>query len=303
MSTAAHNLEVGTSVSGEIKRFHVSAEPAKITTALMREGAVIVEQLLDRETVDHINAELDPVLTTDHHGVKDDQVVGQSRRLNAILRHSPTTVNRVANHPVLIGQAEAVLGDHTDTLQLNLFASEVTPGEQSQQFHRDDWNWGHVKGRSHPLCVFSIVALSEFTVTNGATRFIPDSNLWRDAYDTADDKSKWRNGVYEHKSLPRGQFEGLAVSATMDAGSVVIALGSTLHGAGVNQTADVFRRALQVKYCMGWLRTTANNFLLYPPEFAKTLPEEVQRLLGYQLEAKHLGMLEQSVDPIELLRN
>ena len=82
-----------------------------------------------------------------------------------------------------------------------------------------------------------------------------------------------------------------------------MALGTTLHGAGANSTTAVLRRALQVKYCVGWLRPTANHYLLYPPEFAKTLPEPVQRLLGYQLEAKHIGMLEQGIDPIELLRD
>ena len=58
-----------------------------------------------------------------------------------------------------------------------------------------------------------------------------------------------------------------------------------------------------MSYCVGWIRASYANLLLYPPEFAKTLPEPVQRLLGYQLEAKHCGQLEQGVDPITLLKS
>ena len=97
-------------------------------------------------------------------------------------------------------------------------------------------------------------------------------------------------------------YDALAIPALLQPGSAVIALGTTVHGASANTRTDVYRRGLQMKYCMGWLRTTANNYLLFPLEFARTLPEPIQRLLGYQLEARHLGRLEQGVDPIEILR-
>ena len=114
-------------------------------------------------------------------------------------------------------------------------------------------------------------------------------------------KETWHEGVYEEKSIPIGQYADLEIPAEMRPGSAVMALGTTLHGAGANTTPDVNRRGLQPKFCLGWLRPTVNNYLLYPPEVAKKLPEPVQRLIGYQLECKHIGMLEQSVDPIELL--
>ena len=289
---------------GSIREVPSSVDPKEVTTILAEDGVVIIEDLLDPTTVENINKELDPVLSADEHGVKDNDVVGQSRRLMATMKYSPTVASQVANHPLLIGPAEAALGEYTDTLQLSaLAATEVTPGEPAQPLHRDDWNWGQIRGRTHPLSIFSVIALSEFTDANGATRFVPGSHLWEDAYDTAGNESMWREGIYKAMAVPRGQYEDLTVTAPMRPGSAVMSFGTTLHGAGANKTTDEYRRGMQIKYCMGWLRTTVNHSLLYPPELAKTLPVETQRLLGYQLEAMHLGMLEEGVDPIGLLRD
>ena len=303
MNTQTQTTKPGTQLKNSLTSLPRSASATDVHNVLLSEGAVIIEDLLDEHTVEQINRELDPALSGPQLGFQDDKVVGQSRRLNATLRHSPTMVSDVVAHPVLINAAESVLLDHSDTLQLVAVASEVVPGEDPQMLHRDDWNWGHVKGRSHPLSIFSIIALSEFTASTGATRVIPGSHRWEDAYDAATNKSAWRNGIYEEISFPRGLYDDLAVPALLRPGSAVMALGTTVHGAGANTSVDVYRRGLQIKYCVGWLRPTTNNYLLYPPEFAKTLPEPVQRLLGYQLEAKHIGMLEQGVDPIELLHD
>ena len=303
MNANAKTLKPGTFYKKSITSFPRTAAPSDVHRALFEDGTVIVEDLLDEQTVKQINAELDPALVGPQLGFQDNKVVGQTRRLNATLRYSPTMSEEVVAHPVLIDAAESVLLDHSDTLQVIAVASEVTPGEDPQMLHRDDWNWGHVKGRSHPLSIFSIIALSEFTATTGATRVIPGSHLWDDAYDAATNKSAWKEGIYEEISFPRGLYDDLAVPALLQPGAAVIALGTTVHGAGANTSSDVFRRGLQIKYCVGWLRPTTNNYLLYPPEFAKTLPEPVQRVLGYQLEAKHIGMLEQGIDPIELLRD
>ena len=296
------NLKPGTSTKQTIERFPNPTPAKKVLDALLADGVVILEDLISQDAVEQINRELDPGLVGPQQGFQDDMVVGRTRRLNAIMKYSPTIATEVVNHPMLIDAAESVLADYTDTLQLVAVASEIVPGEEAQMLHRDDWNWGHIQNRTHPLSIFSIVALSEFTATSGATRAVPGSHLWGDAYAASTKKDSWKNGVYEELSFPRGRYDDIALPALIRAGSAMMALGTTVHGAGPNTTTDVYRRGLQIKYCVGWLRPTTNNFLLYPPEVARTLPEPVQRLLGYQLEAKHIGMLEQGVDPIELLR-
>ena len=93
----------------------------------------------------------------------------------------------------------------------------------------------------------------------------------------------------------------------MPAGSAVIYLGSTLHGAGTNSTQETWRRGLHMSYVVGWLRTEENNVLATPPEIARNLPERAQALLGYAVHdaiedmGGYAGMVEMR-DPLALLR-
>ena len=94
--------------------------------------------------------------------------------------------------------------------------------------------------------------------------------------------------------------------AEMPAGSAVLYLGSTIHGAGANTTSDLWRRGLHLSYVLGWLRTEENNVLATPPDVARTLPRVAQELLGYAVhdaiadQGGYLGMLELR-DPVDLL--
>ena len=52
----------------------------------------------------------------------------------------------------------------------------------------------------------------------------------------------------------------------------MIYLGSTIHGAGANTTADRRRRGMHVSYVVGWLRTEENQYLGVPVDVVRTLP-------------------------------
>ena len=275
-----------------------------LNDAMQEDGTLVIDGLLDPNTVEQINRELDPVMTGPTLGMKDAAIVGSGNRLNSSMRHSPTIANTVAAHPVLVQMAEAVLLEHCDTLQLGVtHVSDILAGEAAQPLHRDDFNWGHIKGRTHPLSITTIIALSEFTPATGGTRVIPGSHRWEDAYNASTSREKWKDGIYAEMSYPPGLHEELVVQPVMTPGSAISVLGVTVHSAGANTTVDFCRRGLAIQYCVGWIRATHANLLLYPPDIARNLPEPVQRLLGYQLEAKHCGQLEQGVDPITLLRD
>ena len=106
--------------------------------------------------------------------------------------------------------------------------------------------------------------------------------------------------------LFRGQPAEIA-QAVMPAGTAAVYLGTTLHGAGTNRSAESWRRGLHLSYVVGWLRTEENNVLATPPEIARTLPERAQRLLGYGVHdaisklGGYVGMVGLR-DPIDLLR-
>lgn len=288
----------------ELQTLPSDTDTLVLQAALQREGVVVLENLIDQSTVDQINREIDPILAGPALGLTDAKIVSDGRRINSSLRHSPTIANEVAANPVLLDLAGSALLEHCDTLQISATqVAEIAPGEPAQALHRDDYTWGHIKGRSHPISFVMIMALTEFTPESGGTRVIPGSHRWDDAYEASTKKEAWRGGVYAEKAYPKGMHEELVVQPTLAPGCAFAFLGNTVHGAGANSSADVYRRGLVIQYCVGWVRAAYSNHLLYPPEVAKGLPVTVQRLLGYQLEAKHCGQLEQGVDPITLLRD
>ena len=77
----------------------------------------------------------------------------------------------------------------------------------------------------------------------------------------------------------------------MPAGSVLIYTGSLIHGGGANQS-NSFRCGVALHYSLGWLRQEENQYLAVPMEEVRTYPEEVQRLMGYELATVNLGFVD-----------
>jgi ectoine hydroxylase-related dioxygenase (phytanoyl-CoA dioxygenase family) len=109
--------------------------------------------------------------------------------------------------------------------------------------------------------------LTDFTAENGATRVIPGSQRWDAQRKPRDDET---------------------VQAEMQAGSVLIYSGSVVHSGGENRSTAA-RLGMNITYCLSWLRQEENQFLSCPPDVARTLPSELQELLGYTMANYALG--------------
>jgi ectoine hydroxylase-related dioxygenase (phytanoyl-CoA dioxygenase family) len=123
-------------------------------------------------------------------------------------------------------------------------------------------------------------AVDDFTAENGATLLVLGSHKWP------------RDRRPEAHEITQGE---------MPKGSVLIYFGSLLHGGGANCTARP-RTGIVISYCLGWLRQAENQYLAVPPDIARTLPDELQRLLGYFVHEPNLGCVE-GEDPIRLLKD
>jgi len=267
--------------------------PQDITADLLEHGGVIVEGMLDRDTLERLNGELDPYVEAANPAMKHlNPAIGaffgdKTRHVSGVASKSPTFASDVLCHPVLLDVCDRVLGPSCASYQMNLgHVLARGPGSDAQWLHRDELVWVHVP-RPHPeLQVASMTALMDFTAELGATRVVPGSHRW---------------------PLERQAQPGEISVAEMPAGSSVIYLGSTIHGAGANCT-DTERRGLHLSYVLGWLRTEENNYLATPPEIARTLPRRAQELVGYAVHdairsaGGYLGMLDLR-DPVELLQD
>lgn len=280
----------------DLTRVHASAPTADIIEVLLDQGAVIVEDLLDADLLARFNAELDPYLTHTPQGSDRGFVNAgvaaffgdRTEHLAGLAAKSPVFATEVLTHPVYTAVADAVLLPNCAAYQLNLaHVLHRGPGGTPQMLHRDEDVWVQVPHpRPRPaIQLASVVALNDFTADNGSTRVIPGSHKWdRDRVPT----------------------DAEAIPAVMKAGSGVIYLGSTIHAAGANTTADVWRRGMHISYCVGWLRTEENQYLSIPLEQARTLPEDSLRLLGFGVHdavaqrGGYLGTVDLA-DPVTLM--
>ena len=94
---------------------------------------------------------------------------------------------------------------------------------------------------------------------------------------------------------PEEALEEHVVQAVMPRGSVIIYLGSTLHGGGANHS-DRARKAVVNTYCLGWLRQEENQYLTLSPEEVASQSEEMRRMLGFQAHGPYLGVWPEDPD-------
>jgi ectoine hydroxylase-related dioxygenase (phytanoyl-CoA dioxygenase family) len=104
-----------------------------------------------------------------------------------------------------------------------------------------------------------MIALDDFTATNGATMLIPGSHLW------GDDRRPTREEM---------------VPAVMPVGSMVYFLNTLWHSGGAN-TSNEPRRSMTVQYCQPWIRTFENFTVAMGWEDLDKVPKRLLQLMGF----------------------
>lgn len=245
----------------------------RIMAVLERDGALILDDMLSRDALAGLVAELRPYVEATKPG-RDVFSGFLTTRTGALVARSPLTRELVLD-PRVRAICDAVLLPSCQRYQLHLTqVIRIMPGQPAQAIHRDRWAWGkHLKGVEPQLN--TIWALTDFTAANGATQVVPGSIGWPD------------DRVAQPHEIAR---------AEMRAGSVLVYTGTVFHGGGANESqAD--RWGLNITYALGWLRQEENQYLACPPEIARTLDPELQALVGYAMGSYALGYFSPPLPP------
>ena len=260
-----------------LARFAPGAPLASVLEALDEHGAVI---LLDRAAparMDDVARELAPwlQLPAGASPLGNNAFTGmQTLRTSALVAKSPACRALVMD-PDVLAICDAVLGPQCARFQLSFTqAIAIAPGERAQALHRDSTMYPF-RRPGPEVFVNAIWALDEFTADNGATRILPGSHRWDD------DRLPGAGDARTAAEMPRG--------------GVVVYLGSVWHGGGANPSG-ARRTGVAFGYTLGWLRQEENQYLAVPPALARTLPIELQRLIGYADHHPFLGWWE-GADP------
>ncbi len=248
-----------------LETLSATASTEEILAVLRRDGALILKDVLTPEEVARVLAETMPYIEATDCG-RDDFTGRKTTRTGALVARSAGCRDMVANKTI-VGGAEEFLKPFCERIQLHLTqVIRIRPGQPKQQIHRDRWAWGTYLKDVEPQ-FNTIWAITDFTRENGATQVCPGSLDWSDDYQPKDEEIGY---------------------AEMKAGSVLVYTGGVFHGGGANVSAGD-RIGINITYTLGWLRQEENQYLSCPPEIARTLPPELQALIGYTMGSYALG--------------
>jgi len=246
----------------------VSAAVDRHAAMLARDGWCVFGRAVEPAVIAGIEADLEgrfaatPLCQGAFYG-------DRTKRFGALLMRSPA-IERLAMHPLILELVEQMLLPWCERIALNLTqAIEIHPGALPQQPHRDQDMWQGPKGGLEYL-VNVMWPLTTFTRENGGTR------LWTGSHFDQD-----------FAVLP----EEDALVPTVAPGDALIFLGSTLHGGGGN-ASPLPRRGVVISYCLGWLKPFELQWLVYPPQVARTFRPELAALVGYTQHRPNLGNVE-----------
>ena len=286
-----------------IRRFRPADPPAAIAAEIRRNGLAMVENLLDPEAMDLLVTRVTPALEEQEPGGGDffghrrrsvgalfargpeftEHLLLNERVLEVVdlilLPERPMAAStpRRPKRRVPVGPdglpedfhdlPDPLIGPNCHHYRINAtVAMQVCHGGGNQTLHRDEWRYKpyvHRDPEGPELSLAIMVAGTDFTEENGATRYVPGSNRW-----------PARRVPQEHE----------VVQAAMPKGSIVLWLGSVFHGLGINHT-DTPRTGFIYSFALDHLAQEENQFLSVPPAIAETLPPRAQQLLGYRMSS------------------
>lgn len=283
-----------------IKAYERDATPIEIAGTLRQDGAVIIRELLPHDVVDRLVAAVDPFLkvpkANEFYGANvrtcsnlfgrdrifveelllnpmvldvldgtllPDCPMGPSNARPQLKKHGTDGYDQLTS----IGERsrDPVHGPNCHHYRVHFSGSiQVGPGGGHQTPHRemDIYRPYFEHDPDQPDWVVAVnYAGTDFTEDNGATRVVPGSHRWPRGRE------------------PQSHEEAQAV---MPKGSALFWLGKSFHALGTNRTPKENRAGLLTILSANWLSQEENQFFGVPPEFAKTLPERAQLLLGYR---------------------
>lgn len=280
--------------------------PEQLLAAFDEDGVIVLENALSNDESDRIVEEMEPFIAATPHGLHG---LEKSRRVGALVARSESSHKAIA-HPAVLAVCDAALGaQYRHGNEVSIIQRErgqgkypwrlgltqiidVGPGQVRQGLHRGNGLWVHnFAGHQLDLQIETMWALTDFTEENGATHVVPGSHQWSDVTDrNAERTMTW----YEKSSFQTAR-------ATMKKGSVLVWTGWTLHGAGAN-TTDSRRIGMNIDYSLSFLSQEENQFLACPPDIARTLSDDMRRLIGYSQPAGALNYFADCLPPRYALR-
>jgi len=263
----------------DLARFDKDVSADVVVESLRTHGYAIIDELASNALMDRIAAEMEPHIEATPYG-RDNFVGKITKRTGSMIARSPAARELVMNPLALATSGKLLHKASTFRLHLTQVIS-VHPGSPAQKLHQDEVAWDFFPfPEDYEIQCNLLWAMSDYTEEMGATRVVPGSHL------------TGRNQKYAEEE---------SVAAVMKRGSALFYTGKVYHGAGANRT-DKVRQAINITYAVGWVRQEENQYLSTPLEIARTLPDDLLKVMGYQMGCFALGYVRDFEDPMVAIR-
>ncbi|KAI1340807.1 phytanoyl-CoA dioxygenase [Xylariaceae sp. FL0016] len=253
---------------------HVNASEGceAVLKAVREDGAVIIKSLFTPDQVRRLNADVQPSVDAIRNGSEHPEGWvkefhgDNTKRLNNVVAISETFRQEILENELIHQVCEDVyLKDAGGYWMNSAQVIDIGPNSKAQPLHRDQWQFPiftHCGANAPEASCNFVVALSEFTDANGATRVIPGSHKWED---------------FEQNGEPED-----TIPAEMDVGDACFISGKVVHGGGANITKDSTRRAITLVFQCSYLTPEEAYPFNVTKEVARTLSPRGQRMIGFR---------------------
>ena len=189
-----------------------------------------------------------------------------TKRLNNVVSLSKTFREEILESELIHQLCEEIyLKDAGGYWMNSAQVIDIGPPSKAQPLHRDQWQFPiftHCGPNAPEASINFVVALTEFSDENGATRVIPGSHKWADFNE---------NGTPED-----------TIPAEMEVGDACFITGKVVHGGGANRTKDSTRRGITLVFQCSYLTPEEAYAFNVPKEIARTLSPRGQRMIGFR---------------------
>ncbi|MDI9883060.1 phytanoyl-CoA dioxygenase family protein [Streptomyces sp. HNM0645] len=232
--------------------------------AVARDGYVLLPELLTPRECAEIRQAVTPLLDRTGRNAFEGH---RTQRVYSLLNKT-RCCDRLVDHPRVLALLDRLFEPGYLLSQLQVI--NINPGEHAQLLHTDDALYRSPRPRP-PLGAATIWAVDPFTHDNGGTVILPGSHRWGD-----DRRPSGRD--------PR-------MTAVMPPGSCLFFVGTLWHGGGANRSGGD-RLSLTAQYCQPWLRPQEAFTLSVTRDTARTVSEDIRRMIGYSVHPPFIGMVD-----------
>lgn len=237
---------------------------AEAKRQLTEHGLTIIEDVLDAEGLARVRdalkrgIEADAASGVQLHGFSFDPDRFNTRVFNLIGKDQ--VFRDLVQHPFALELARYLLDG--PFLLSNFSANVTAPGSGAMGMHADQ---GYVPAPwpPYPLAINVAWALDDFTVENGATRFVRGSYL-------------------KDHGPGKGGERAETVPILCKAGSIFVMDGRVWHQTGANVSRSGTRAGLFAYYVRPFIRPQWNWYLTLPPEVVRSASPVLREMLGYE---------------------